>query len=89
MCVTRRVSIALRTQKPTVAKAMAVIRAQMAANAKTAPLKTLQGRVWRAAYEDGKLKGEVYDDVPVALQGLVAEGKKVCECDCRWLGFST
>ncbi|MDX2226136.1 MAG: acireductone synthase [Verrucomicrobiae bacterium] len=39
-----------------------------AADRKHTALKTLQGLVWRHAYESGEIKGHVYDDVPPALQ---------------------
>lgn len=35
---------------------------------KITPLKTLQGILWKVGYEQGVLKGHVYNDVPVSLQ---------------------
>jgi enolase-phosphatase E1 len=40
----------------------------MARDSKCTPLKVLQGRIWQAGYARGELRGEVYDDVPRALQ---------------------
>jgi enolase-phosphatase E1 len=34
---------------------------------KITPLKTLQGLLWKIGYEQGVLKGHVYDDVPIAF----------------------
>jgi len=34
---------------------------------KVTPLKTLQGILWKSAYESGAIKAHVYDDVPLAL----------------------
>jgi enolase-phosphatase E1 len=34
---------------------------------KAAPLKTLQGLIWKQGFEQGELQGEMFDDVPVCL----------------------
>ncbi len=44
---------------------------------KVGPLKALQGHVWRAGYEAGDLKGDVYPDTVQALKQWTAQGKKV------------
>ncbi|KAK4319668.1 hypothetical protein Pmani_009405 [Petrolisthes manimaculis] len=44
---------------------------------KVGPLKTLQGHMWRRAYQQGTIKGHVYEDVPGALKAWHEEGKKV------------
>ena len=41
---------------------------------KFAPLKTLQGYIWKKGYEEGKIKGHVYDDVVDALEDWDAQG---------------
>ena len=41
---------------------------------KSPGLKRLQGLVWQRGYRDGELKGEVYDDVPPALEAWRARG---------------
>lgn len=41
---------------------------------KITPLKQLQGIVWEAGYKQGKLKGHVYVDVPVALKKWKSQG---------------
>jgi len=44
---------------------------------KSGPLKALQGRIWAQGYADGTLKGDVYPDVPTALQRWTAAGVRV------------
>jgi enolase-phosphatase E1 len=44
---------------------------------KITPLKTLQGLIWKSAYESGDIKGHVYDDVPTALNQWRANGLKL------------
>jgi enolase-phosphatase E1 len=41
---------------------------------KSTPLKMLQGRIWERGYASGELKGEVYPDVPGALDRWTASG---------------
>jgi len=43
---------------------------QMSQDRKTTALKYLQGLMWREAYYSGKIKGEVFMDVKVALEKL-------------------
>ncbi|XP_028830000.1 enolase-phosphatase E1 [Denticeps clupeoides] len=50
---------------------------QMAADRKTTALKQLQGHMWRAAYNSGRIKGEVYQDVVPALRKWRHHGMKV------------
>ena len=42
---------------------------------KSTPLKALQGQIWRAGYESGELRGQVYPDVPRALQRWKRQGR--------------
>ena len=44
---------------------------------KITPLKTLQGIIWKNAYESGAIKGHVYEDVPAALNQWRAPGLKI------------
>jgi len=44
---------------------------------KATPLKTLQGFVWKKAYEEGAIKGHVYDDVPTCFNKWRANGLKI------------
>ncbi|KAI8819682.1 HAD-like domain-containing protein [Fimicolochytrium jonesii] len=50
------------------------VRWQMSADRKTGPLKSLQGYMWRSAYETGKIKGSVYDDVVPAFEAWKQKG---------------
>ncbi|KAK3718786.1 hypothetical protein QZH41_014038 [Actinostola sp. cb2023] len=49
----------------------------MDADRKVTALKQLQGHIWKKAYEDGEIKGEVYDDVVPALDKWTSSGYKV------------
>lgn len=44
---------------------------------KVTPLKTLQGFIWKRAYEEGAIKGHVYDDVPTCFNKWRANGLKI------------
>jgi enolase-phosphatase E1 len=46
-------------------------------DSKTGPLKALQGLIWQQGYQSGKLKGEVYSDVPRAFARWCQQGKDV------------
>ncbi|XP_068089744.1 enolase-phosphatase E1 [Hyperolius riggenbachi] len=50
---------------------------QMSLDRKTTALKQLQGHMWRAAYNTGQVKGEVYDDVVPALRKWKEAGMKL------------
>lgn len=52
----------------------ATLRRWMAEDAKVTPLKALQGLIWRAGYEDGRLKGHLWPDVAPSLRAWAAEG---------------
>eukprot|EP00026_Physarum_polycephalum_P015737 Phypoly_transcript_16489.p1 GENE.Phypoly_transcript_16489~~Phypoly_transcript_16489.p1 ORF type:complete len:256 (+),score=37.89 Phypoly_transcript_16489:90-857(+) len=44
------------------------VRWQMSSNRKSTALKSLQGHMWRTGYENGELRGRVYEDVVESLQ---------------------
>lgn len=46
-------------------------------DSKAAPLKTLQGLIWREGYRSGKLKGQVYPDVPPAFERWRHQRKEI------------
>ncbi|KAM3831995.1 enolase-phosphatase E1 [Vipera latastei] len=50
---------------------------QMSLDRKTTALKQLQGHMWRAAYENGCLKGEFFKDVVPAVKKWKEAGRKV------------
>jgi len=46
-------------------------------DSKTGPLKVLQGLIWQSGYQQGRLKGQVYTDVPAAFERWSRQGKVV------------
>ena len=44
---------------------------------KSTGLKSLQGKIWEAGYRSGELRGEVYDDVPRALERWRSRGRDI------------
>lgn len=44
---------------------------------KATPLKSLQGKIWADGYAKGELQGQVFEDVPRALQRWTDAGKQV------------
>jgi len=42
---------------------------------KSTALKSLQGKIWKAGFESGELKGTLFDDVPEAFRRWSAAGK--------------
>ena len=46
-------------------------------DSKTGPLKALQGLIWQEGYRSGKLKGQVYSDVPRAFDRWRRQGKDI------------
>jgi 2,3-diketo-5-methylthio-1-phosphopentane phosphatase len=42
---------------------------------KSTALKSLQGKIWKAGFESGELKGTLFADVPEALKRWAAQGK--------------
>lgn len=52
------------------------VQAMIKADRKVTALKELQGHIWRIGYENGELKGSVFEDVPEALAKWDARGIK-------------
>ncbi|KAK6635622.1 hypothetical protein RUM44_000876 [Polyplax serrata] len=50
---------------------------QMDLDKKNTALKQLQGHVWSEGYENGKIKGQVYSDVPPMLKTWCEAGRKL------------
>lgn len=44
---------------------------------KSTPLKEIQGQIWQEGYEQGAIQGEVYNDVPQAMQRWKNAGLRV------------
>lgn len=61
----------------TTEEVLASIKEWSLADRKVTPLKTLQGIIWKSAYESGSITGHVYDDVPTALNQWRAQGLKI------------
>jgi enolase-phosphatase E1 len=57
--------------------AAAYARWLMDQDRKLTPLKSLQGRIWAEGYATGRLRGQVYDDVPEALMRWTAASRRV------------
>jgi enolase-phosphatase E1 len=52
----------------------ATLRRWMAEDAKVTPLKSLQGMIWRAGFEDGRLRGHLWPDVAPCLRAWAGAG---------------
>ncbi|MBI0433602.1 acireductone synthase [Roseomonas sp. KE0001] len=52
----------------------AALRRWMAEDAKVAPLKTLQGMIWRQGYLDGEIQGHLWPDVAPCLRAWARAG---------------
>jgi enolase-phosphatase E1 len=52
----------------------ATLRGWMAGDVKATPLKALQGLIWRAGFEDGRLRGHLWPDVAPCLRAWHAAG---------------
>ena len=57
--------------------ARATLRGWMAADVKATPLKALQGLIWRAGFEDGRLRGHLWPDVAPCLRAWHAAGLRL------------
>jgi enolase-phosphatase E1 len=55
----------------------AYVRWLMDQDRKLTALKSLQGRIWAEGYAAGRLRGQVYDDVPPALERWTRSGRRV------------
>lgn len=57
--------------------AVAYVRWLMDRDRKSTALKALQGRIWEEGYEAGRLRGQVYPDVPRAFARWRAQGREI------------
>lgn len=55
---------------------VANFEAQMTADRKTTALKQLQGLIWTGGYRSGDIRGQLFTDVPDALQQMRDQGIK-------------
>lgn len=60
------------------ASALIYILWLMDKDAKSTPLKSLQGKIWRQGYQNGELKSEVYPDVPRAFLRWSGQQRAIC-----------
>ncbi|MEP6849717.1 MAG: acireductone synthase [Acidobacteriota bacterium] len=44
---------------------------------KSTPLKSIQGKIWRAGYEAGEIRSQIFDDVAAAFEKWKAAGKTI------------
>ncbi|TPX45898.1 acireductone synthase [Synchytrium endobioticum] len=63
--------------KDVIAAVSQSVRWQMQIDRKAGPLKALQGYIWRYGYQQGVLKGHVYEDVLPALTRWKEAGKQI------------
>ena len=56
-------------------RALAYLLWLMDRDRKSTALKSLQGKIWKAGFESGELKGTLFDDVPEAFRRWAAQGK--------------
>lgn len=61
----------------TLDETVALLLRWMEEDRKAGPLKTLQGLIWRRGYEDGALKGRIYDDAAALLTRWHGRGLKL------------
>lgn len=45
---------------------------------KSPALKSIQGKIWKAGYEEGTLQGELFPDVVPAMRRWKAQGRRIC-----------
>ncbi len=58
-----------------VPRALKYISWLMDRDRKSTALKSLQGKIWKAGFESGELKGTLFSDVPAALQRWAAQAR--------------
>jgi enolase-phosphatase E1 len=55
----------------------AYARHLMSQDSKFSALKSLQGEIWQKGYASGELRGQVFDDVPIALRRWRERGRSI------------
>ena len=63
--------------EPSMAAATRYVHWLMDRDRKSTSLKSLQGKIWEAGYRAGELRGQVYDDVPRAIERWRWQGREV------------
>jgi enolase-phosphatase E1 len=72
-----RAEHAAETAPPPMASVAAYVRWLIDRDSKSTGLKSLQGKMWEEGYRAGDLRGEVFPDVPPALERWRREGRDV------------
>ena len=72
-----RAEHAAETAPPPMASVTAYVRWLMDRDSKSTSLKSLQGKIWEQGYQAGELRGEVYPDVPPALERWRRQGIEI------------
>jgi len=72
-----RAEHAAESSPPPMASVTAYVRWLMDRDSKSTSLKSLQGKIWEQGYRAGELRGEVYPDVPPALQRWRRQGIEI------------
>jgi enolase-phosphatase E1 len=72
-----RAEHAAETSPPPMASVAAYVRWLMDRDSKSTSLKSLQGKIWAQGYQIGDLRGEVYPDVPPALDRWRRQGIEI------------
>lgn len=62
----------------TVESITAYIHWLMGIDRKSQPLKSLQGKIWEYGYENGEIKSQVFDDVPMAFDKWHKQNIQIC-----------
>lgn len=80
------IQLAIRDEKPIeentdkekfIDSIVANVHWQISEDHKTKELKNLQGKIWKVAFEDGSIKGHLYEDVPRNFLKWIEEGRKL------------
>ena len=72
-----RAEHAAETSPPPMASVAAYVRWLIDQDRKSTGLKSLEGKIWEEGYRAGELRGEVYPDVPPALDRWRREGRDI------------
>ncbi len=70
-------AVRVESDAQTLDEVVAVLLQWMDEDRKAGPLKALQGMIWQAGYEEGVLKGQVYDDAAALLMCWQSQGLKL------------
>lgn len=57
--------------------AVAYVTWLMDRDRKSTPLKSIQGKIWRAGYTNGELQSQVFEDVPIAFKRWHEQGRTI------------